>query len=429
MSGPTTTAQPFASAHARRSGSLVVATVIDQSLSSASNALMVLVLAQVSSAGQFGIIALMITLLAVCTGFNRGALGTPLLLTSDHQNNHRTFAEAGYATTVSLYNGVLGGLVIFTVAAAFDDPAVGLAFALALPGALAQDVLRLAAITLGRANQAVAADALWAVVMLGIFVANLFGARESAECVVYCWGLSGLVSGVVLAVRFRIGPHHSAILQWWRTDWATRFRFGGAYSVSQIGIVFVIFAAVTTAGSVASAGIRGALTLFGPISTLLSAMPMVFVPHAARTGNSWGDQWRLVSRTSSATCVLTLLATGCLMAVPARLGVAILGDSWQATYPVIPYVGVSSASICWFTSVVTVCQSRGASKMTFVWTALHVAFQVATCFAAGFVFGTAIAIAAAMALCGSLSAVAGVLWVHRSIKAGAVGVSAETASR
>jgi hypothetical protein len=43
-------------------------------------------------------------------------------------------------------------------------------------------------------------------------------------------------------------------------------------------------------------------------------MPMVFIAHAARTGNPLGDQWRRLSRTSLATSVLTLVAAGCLMA-------------------------------------------------------------------------------------------------------------------
>ena len=243
--------------------------------------------------------------------------------------------------TWSLYNGVLGGVLILTVGAVFHHPWIGLAFAVALPVVLAQDVLRLTAIALGRPGLAVVADALWVAPMLGIFVANLFGVRESAEFSIYLWGLSGLVSAAILAFRLRVAPHHSGILDWWRTDWPARVRFGSVYSVGQIGIVFVTLAAVTTAGSVAAAGIRGAFTLFGPIATLLSAMPMVFVPHAARTGNSLGDQWRLVSRTSLATSVLTLVATGCLMAVPARLGAAMLGASWQETSSVIPYIGVS----------------------------------------------------------------------------------------
>ena len=164
-----------------------------------------------------------------------------------------------------------------------------------------------------------------------IFVANLFGVRESAEFSIYLWAFSGLVSAGILAFRLRVAPHHSGILDWWRNDWLARVRFGSVYAVGQIGVVFVTLAVVTTVGSVAAAGIGGASKLFGPIATLLAALPMVFVPHAVRTGNSVGDQWRLVSRTSMATSGLTVVATGCLMALPARVGAAILGASWPET--------------------------------------------------------------------------------------------------
>jgi hypothetical protein len=405
-----------AGAPARGAASVAISTAVDQMLSSASNALMVFVLAQVSSAGEFGIIGLLITVVGVCTGFDRGALGTPLLLTSN-LTNRQIVAESDYALTWSLYTGGVGGFLVLTLGAVFHQPWIGLAFAIVLPVVLAQDVLRLTAIALGRPSLAVVADALWAAPMLGIFVANLFGVRESAEFSIYLWAFGGLVSAGILAFRLRVAPHHSRILDWWRTDWPARVRFGSVYAVGQIGVVFVTLAAVTTAGSVAAAGIRGAATLFGPIATLLAALPMVFVPHAVRTGNSVGDQWRLVSRTSVATSVLTVVATGCLMAVPARLGAAILGASWPETLSVLPYIGVSAAAMCWAWGVSTVFQSRGKSRTVFAFNMLLVGLQLATSFAAGLIFGTAIAIAISLAFSSSVTAIVGVLWVHRSIHA------------
>jgi O-antigen/teichoic acid export membrane protein len=257
------------------------------------------------------------------------------------------------------------------------------------------------------------ADALWVAPMLGIFVGNLFGVREPAEFSIYLWGLSALVSAAMLAFRLRVMAHHSGILDWWRTSWPARVRFGSFYSIGQIGYFFITLTAVITAGSVAAAGIRGALTLFGPIATLLSAMPMVFIPHAARTGNSLGDQWRLLSRASLATSVLTLVATGCLMAVPARVGVAMLGASWQETLSVIPYVGVTGAALCWAWGFFTFFQAQGASRTVFYFNVLLVGLQVATCFAAGLVFGSAIGIAIWLAFCTSVIVLAGLLWVHR----------------
>jgi hypothetical protein len=275
--------------------------------------------------------------------------------------------------------------------------------------------LRLTAIALGRPNLAVVADALWVAPMLGIFVANLVGVRERAEFSIYLWGLSALVSAALLAFGLRVAPQHSGILDWWRTDWPARVRFGSFYSTGQIGYIFMALATVITAGSVAAAGIRGAATLFGPIGTLLAALPMVFIPHAARTGSSVGDQWHLLSRASVATSVLTLVATGCLMAVPARLGAAMLGASWQKTLPVIPYIGVTCAAMCWAIGFSTFFQAQGASKTVFYFNILLVGLQVATCFAAGLVFRSAIAIAIWLALCTSVIVLAGVLWAHRSI--------------
>ena len=413
MSGPT---RSSAGAPARGAGSVAISTAIDQVLSSASNALTVFVLAQVSSAGEFGIIGLLITVVSVYMGFDRGALGTPLLLTSN-LTNRQIVADSNYALTWSLYTGGVGGFLILAIGAVCHHPWIGLALAIALPVILAQDVLRLTAIALGRPSSAVVADALWAAPMLGIFVANLFGVRESAEFSLYLWAFSGLVSAGILVSRLRVAPRHSRILDWWRTDWPARLRFASVYAVGQIGAVLVTLAAVTTAGSVAAAGIRGAATLFGPIATLLSALPMVFVPHAVRTGNSVGDQWRLVSRTSVATSVLTVIATGCLMAVPARLGAAILGASWPETLSVLPYIGVSAAAMCWVWGVTTVFQSRGDSRAVFGLNMLLVGLQVATSFAAGSIFRSAIAIAISAAFSSSVTAIVGVLWVHRSIHA------------
>jgi hypothetical protein len=403
-----------AGAPARGAASVAIATTVDQMLSSASNALMVFVLAQVSSAGEFGIIGVPITLVAVCVGFNRGALGATLLLTSNLMNRQRV-EESGYALTWSLYTGGVGGFLILTLGAVFHQPWIGLAFAIALPAVLAQDVLRLAAIAHGRPNLAVVADALWAASMLGIFVANLFSVRESAEFSIYLWAFSGLVSAAILAFGLRVVPRHTRILDWWRTDWAARLRIGSVYAVGQIGYVFVTLAAVTTAGSVAAAGIRGATTLFGPIVMLLSAMPTVFVPHAVRTGSSVGDQWRLVSRTSLATFVLTVVTIGCLMAAPARLGTALLGASWPETLLVLPYIGVKAAAMCWTVGVSTVFQSQGESRTVFRLNMLLTGLEIGTSFAAGLIFRSAIAIAISLAFSGSVTAIVGALCVHRSI--------------
>ncbi|MDD4866514.1 MAG: hypothetical protein PHQ28_05125, partial [Mycobacterium sp.] len=326
-------------------------------------------------------------------------------------------AEASFAATWSLCSGVVGGVLLLVVGAAFQHPWIGLAFAIGLPAVLAQDVLRMTAIGLSRPGLAVLADTLWTGSMLVIFGANLLGVRASAELSICLWGLGGLIAAAILAFRLRVAPHHSGIIGWWRASWPARVHYGSVYSISLIGITLVTLVAVITAGSVAAAGLRGAFTLFGPIAMLLSAMPAVFVPHALRTGSSRVDQWRLLSRASLATSVLTLVATGCLMVLTAGLGSALLGASWRETSSVLPYVGAASAAMCWYLGALTVFQSQGASKTVFGLNTLHVGLEVTVCLIAGLIFGNAIAIACALAFSSAVSAAAGVFWVHRNLLA------------
>ena len=396
---------------------MALLTTVDQVLSSASNALMVFALAQVSSAPQFGIIALLITVLAVWTGFNRGALGTPLLLTSNLSARQIT-AESGYAVSWSLWTAVLGGVVFIGGGAAFGQPTVGLAFALTLPAVLAQDVLRHSAISLGRPALAVLADGLWTAAVLILFVANLCGAHESAESAIYLWGLSGLVSAVLLAARCAVAPRHWRILQWWNTYWRPRMRFASVYSVGQVGLVLVTLVALTTAGSVAAAGIRGAWTLFGPVGMLISAMPTVFVPQAARNRDDGpGEHWRPVRTTSLVTSVLTIVAATGLMAVPATLGAAVLGATWTEASSLIPYLGVAAAAMCWLVGAFTYFSAQGASKTVFRLNLMHIGLQVTSSLAAGVLFNSAAAIAIAIAASSCVMAVAGVACVHFHIRA------------
>jgi hypothetical protein len=119
--------------------------------------------------------------------YSPGALGTPPRLTSDLKKR-QIVAGSDYAVTWSLYNGVLGGVLILTMGAVFHHPWIGLAFAIGLPAVLAQDVLRLTAITLRRPGLAVVAGRLWVASMLGVYVVNLFGVREPAEFSIYLWG-------------------------------------------------------------------------------------------------------------------------------------------------------------------------------------------------------------------------------------------------
>jgi O-antigen/teichoic acid export membrane protein len=399
--------------------STAILTTGDQILSSASNALIVFTLAQTSSADQFGLIALIVTVVAVCTGFSRGAFGTPLLLTSDLE--HRQIAsEAGYAITFAAGGGVIAGIVILWGGFALGEGQVALAFAISIPCVLAQDVLRLAAIAMGRPGRAAVADLLWTAVVLAIFAANLRGAGVSASATVYLWGIAALVSAAILAVWCGVRMRSLRILDWWRTYYPARLRFGSVPASSQLGGLLVTAAVVATVGSAAAAGIRGAMTLFGPITILIAALPVVFVPRLARRRESVDlrAQWRELVGIATVASTMTLVATAVLAYLPASLGTALLGDSWSQTQRLIVYVGLLWASLCWMASIYVFLQAQGVSRAIFWLNVVHMTFQFAISIVAGYLFDNAIAIGVGIAAAGwVMAAVAAVgvrIWLQRS---------------
>src|SRR3954467_4188048 len=83
---------------AASNGSIALFTTIDQILASASNGLLLFVLAQAATVAEFGVIALLVAIVFTWIGFNRGSLATPILLVSK-LSKHQIIVESGYAIT------------------------------------------------------------------------------------------------------------------------------------------------------------------------------------------------------------------------------------------------------------------------------------------------------------------------------------------
>lgn len=402
-------------ASTRSGGSTAVFTTADQVLSSASNALMVFAVALVSSPQQFGTVALLVTVATTCIGFNRGALGTVLLLTSNLSRREIT-SEAGYAVAWSLSTAILPGGALVLAGAAFGQLWLGLAFGISLVAVLAQDVFRFAAIALARPQVAAVWDGLWVLWILAIYLANLIGWKVSAPVTVWLWGLGGAISALGLATVLGFRPRWHRQLSWWRRYGRARARFGIVYALNQIGATLVTLTATVVVGSAAAAGLRGGATLFGPIAMLVAALPLVFVPHARRTAATPRQQWGVLLKTSVLTSGLTLLAGIGLSVVPDRLGAAVLGETWSHASALVVYLGVECAAMCWMVSVYSFFQAQGMSRTVLPLKVFQVTFQIAVSLGAGLVWGTPTAIAVALAVSGTTTAVLGVVLVARAVR-------------
>lgn len=390
-SSPATQADPISSVAKNRR--IAAYTSADQVLSSLSNALLLFAVAQTATVSLFGVIALLVAVMSIWMCFNRGALGAPLLLASNLQVDQiRT--EAGYAITWAGISGLGAALALCVVGLHFDQAAIAVAFAATVPVVLIQDVLRYAAISLRRPLVAISSDGLWMLVILSVFLANAFGAEISPLHAVVIWGCSGLAGVTIVVARLRIKPKFDRLYTWWKTYASARRNFGIVDALSPAYVAAALIIVTTLVDSAVAGSLRGASTLLGPIYMLLSTLPLIFVPYARRSATSARVQWKLLVKISLVTAALAVLAAAAFFMLPAGLGRAMMGDTWDSAVGVIMYEGLGVAGNCWMASLLALFQAQGRSRIAFWIRLFQACLQLLTCFVVALAVGTAATIAA-----------------------------------
>jgi O-antigen/teichoic acid export membrane protein len=400
-------------------------TSIDQLLSSLSNALLLFTVAQTASVSEFGVISLLVAIFTLLVAFNRGALGSPVLLTSDLPPSDIR-AESGYAVTWAALSGLVAAVALCTIGAVAGEFTVAMLFAAVLPAVLVQDILRFAAIAGARPILAVLSDGLWTVCIAGAFLANIVGATVPVAVAVALWGGSGVAAALLLAFTTGIAPRMHRLGAWWKSYADARIHFGFGDALSPVYTVAVLFAVTVIVDSAVAGSLRGAATLFGPLALLFAALPLVFVPHARRSLASPLRQWRLLMRISWVSSGLTALATVAVVAIPRSWGSAVMGSTWESAVTVIPFEGLSVVAAIWMASVYLLLKAQGRGRAAFWTRIMQVVAQLAGCVAGAFLFRTAVGIAASGAVLLWVAVVFSVLLAGRVAREGLPAQTSET---
>lgn len=412
MESPPTDAVASGARSANRATAL--STTIDQILSSLSNALLLFTLAQTTTVPEFGYAATFVGIVTAWIGFNRGALGTPLLLMSNFSRNE-VLAESRHAVAGAVLTGVLGAATLAVTGLLTNHLAMAAAFSVVLPGVLAQDVLRYSAIALGRPQVAALSDATWAAPMLALLCLNATAAGLSAAVSIGIWGAAGIMCAAMISVMTSAWPRLRGLSVWWRLFPVARVRFGTVQTLNTTAATLVTIAVTAFAGAAVTGGLRGASTLFGPIAMLVSALPLVFIPHARRTGQPPAQQWRMLTRVSILTSAATVVLTLFLVLVPEAIGELLLGDTWKPASEVVVYVGIGNAVACWMVGILALFQAAGRSREIFYIRNLQVGLQLAVAIGLAVVVGSVAAIAIGLMAVNVLSVLAGLALVRRAL--------------
>jgi hypothetical protein len=372
---------------------------IDQVFSSLSNGLIIYAIAVVTSVADFGRVGLVMTLLFAAIGVLRGALGTPLLLSSAKSVTD-VRREGGYAITTALFIAPVVGILMVSVAgSAVRTEAVLLL--LATPVVLVQDVLRYIAIAQGRAHIAAVWDGVWSVGSALLLVGTWLKLPHiTATFLVGAWGLLALVALVGMLVNIRVGPRLTGYVEWMADGWKHRVRYGTEAGLEQVTVFAVLLCVTLVLSPAVTAAVRGATAVLAPVAILASAVPLIVISEGARLTMRPIEVWRVLVRITAAMSLAALTLGGVLYFLPLKWGEFFLGATFAATQQIVPIIAceyaIGGSTIAVAIYLRTFNRSRDALglKVSYVAVILltslgaTVAFRTASGVALGMVAGT-----------------------------------------
>lgn len=386
-------------------GRRMIASTADQVLSSVSNAVILLAMATASSAEVFGAAVLVMSIIIAALSCVRGFLCSPILLMSGRPRAEIA-RESDRALWVALLIGLAVGALAFVVSWILDEPLVGLAYACAVPMVLTQDILRFTAIADGRPEEAFVSDLIWAVASLAVYATVLIN-RDALTIpgMVGIWGAAAGIALFYLVVRLGARPRMRGALGWVRATLSHRIRYGIEHGFDQVVAIAVVAIATAFIGTVAAAALRGAGVLLGPLAVLITALPLVFIPEARRSGHNEAQLWSNLCYAAwiSSCLAITVGFVGPL--IPERFGHMLLGDSWQHAIVVLPLLGVEYAAVCWMAAAMNFYLARNDSMTLLRLRIGQTVLVIVGCTAAAALTHSVIAMAAGLA--GSAMVVAG----------------------
>ncbi|KPI11638.1 hypothetical protein OV450_3111 [Actinobacteria bacterium OV450] len=323
-----------------RRGLAAVSSVLDQAASSATNILVLVLAARLSSASGFADFSMVYVTFSVLLGLNMAYVGQTVVLEKDED---RLGAVCRSAPAFTAAASAAAGAALAVVGAALpgDGGRGFLALGLVLPLVLVQDGLRYCFSVLRTPERALAADALRLVCVVAALLLQPEGA--SAGRLVLVWGVSALPAlalGLWLLRPYVRGARADLRPYLRRGHLGQRFvvEFAVGNGSSQLAVLGLgVFATPLAVGA-----LRGATTLFGPLNVLFNSANAFGPPIVGRASGKRG----VIRLTVLMGAVLAVLGAGwaaALYALPADLGRRLLGETWAAASALLPATGAQYA--------------------------------------------------------------------------------------
>lgn len=365
---------------------------LDQIFSSASNGLILLALAVVSDAAEFGQLSVVFTVFAAGVGLLRGALGTPLLLVADRGLEYvRT--QGRHAVAAALLAGLVVGAAIVAYGLADRDSALWVV-GLGVPLLMVQDVIRYVAIAAGQAVKAVIWDGLW---FLGSAAALLatWSSPDSITPLILVAGWVGLggLACFGAGVAMRVTPRFRGVTGWLREDGRHRLLFGIDAGLEQVGVLLVLLITAAIIDDAGAGALRGSAAMLAPFAILTAAIPLVVIPESKRQGREGHQTWAVLLKIALITGGSVFLVGLAALFVPEWVGRLVLGDTFAGARPVLTVMACEYAIGAVLYGLATYLRALKRSGDLVRLKSAHLLLTVAGATLAALIFHSAVAVA------------------------------------
>jgi O-antigen/teichoic acid export membrane protein len=261
---------------------------VDQTFSSATNFGLSVIAGRLLGPAGLGVVFMAFTIYIVALGLQRRLLSEPLLAGTAGAGSEALRETSALALTVAILfalTATSGALVAGLLLPGFPGRAALLIAPWFLP-TLLQDVIRNILFRDRRPVAATVNDAVWFAVMA--IAEPLAWHLKTAEGTIACWGLGALGAATVGIIQLGNRPRlPRASIRWWRKE---AMPFGkwnaSAGIVSQIGSNAVVFVLSGIVGVASLGGLRGAESVFAPLTIVIPAISLPGLPLLARAVRS-----------------------------------------------------------------------------------------------------------------------------------------------
>lgn len=307
----------------------------DQAASNATNVIGLALIGRWLAPADFGVVALVFSVLPVAVLTARGTWGESLLILSPVRGQ-RDDARSPVALGGSLVTGLVFAVLAMGVALILPEHgAVVAVVALFVPLLLLHDTARYVRFAEGRPMTAFVSDAAWFVVSVpALLLAQRTGGGPAR--LVAGWFVGLVPAAMIALVGVRLSLR--GVTAWLRDDrrtWAPLLGdLGGSAGFRALALVVVI----TMSGFEDGGGFRAAQVLMGPITVLtLAAAPLFLYSAPSRTLDQT-TRTVAVAAASLGGAAMTWLIV--VLVLPSAIGEVALGAAWSAAEPLIGPVGL-----------------------------------------------------------------------------------------